>query len=156
MNERRQEEYKKKFWKNVDKTRACWIWLGPKVGRGYGKVKFDGKTQRAHRVVWEWTNGPIPDGMYVCHRCDNPACVRPDHLFVGTPAENVHDMHQKNRYPRGEARKRAKLTAVMVIEIRSRYEPRKITVKTLAKEYGVDPALIHRIIQRKAWKHVGD
>lgn len=145
-----------RFWDNVEKTSDCWLWKGATVGNGYGKVTINSKCQRAHRVAWELTNGPIPDGMFVCHRCDNPACVRPDHLFLGTPADNVDDMHIKGRYPRGEARKRAKLTAEMVRQIRSRYQPRRVTVDALATEYGVHSSLIHRIVHRKAWKHVED
>lgn len=152
----RKADRKSAFWKNVDKSPDCWLWIGPKVGRGYGKFRYNGKTQRAHRVVWELTNGAIPDGMFVCHRCDTPACVRPEHLFLGMPLDNVHDMTTKKRHAHGEIRKNAKLTEIEVRQIRTRYEPRKVTVKQLAKEYKVDPGLIHRIIHRKVWKHVED
>ena len=90
-----------RFWAKVDRSGECWLWTGPQVGRGYGKTSFNGKTQRAHRVSWELTYGPIPAGVFVCHKCDNPLCVRPEHLFLGTPLDNVRDMCAKKRQVSG-------------------------------------------------------
>jgi hypothetical protein len=87
--------------KRVRIENDCWLWQGPTVGRGYGKVGFRGKTARAHRVMWELANGEIPAGLYVCHKCDIPSCINPDHLFLGTADENNKDMAQKGRSASG-------------------------------------------------------
>ncbi len=83
---------------NVDKSSGCWIWLLDTLPYGYGKIKVEGKTKRAHRVSWEEFNGQIPEGMCVLHNCDVPACVNPEHLFLGTQADNMRDMKQKSRW----------------------------------------------------------
>ena len=76
---------------------GCWEWQGDLTHNGYGRVKVDGKAKRVHRVMWELRHGPIPDGMVVMHKCDNPKCCNPEHLELGTQRENVADMIQKNR-----------------------------------------------------------
>jgi hypothetical protein len=89
----------KDFWERVDKDTSptgCWLWTGGK-NHGYGRISFNGKNFLAPRIAWEFTNGPIPDGLDVLHRCDNPPCVRPDHLFLGTLKDNYDDMVQKGR-----------------------------------------------------------
>lgn len=85
------------FWSRVAKGTGCWEWQGARVGRGYGHLRFGQKYTYAHRVAWELTNGRIPSGLVVCHRCDNPPCCRPEHLFIGTQAENLQDMAAKRR-----------------------------------------------------------
>ena len=87
-----------RIWKFVQKTDGCWEWTGQRCARGYGLVAVTHTTvRRAHRVIWELVNGPIPAGMVICHHCDNPPCVRPDHLFIGTQADNMRDMQAKGR-----------------------------------------------------------
>ena len=86
------------FWSKVDRSGECWIWTGDKMPRGYGRVRRRDRTYvGAHRVAWEIVKGPIPAGLHVCHRCDNPPCVRPDHLFVGTASDNARDRDAKGR-----------------------------------------------------------
>lgn len=87
-----------RFWAKVNKTGECWLWTASFDGRGYGQIGAGpGRNKRSHRVAWELTYGPIPEGMYVCHHCDTKACVRPDHLFLGTHGDNVRDMIAKKR-----------------------------------------------------------
>lgn len=89
-----------RVWSRVTKTEGCWLWTGSKTVHGYGLVSngHTGWAGYAHRLIYAWTFGPIPDGMEVCHRCDTPSCVRPEHLFLGTHADNMHDMAAKGRH----------------------------------------------------------
>lgn len=87
-----------RFWAKVDISGDCWLWSGAIYAEsGYGRLSFQRKALGAHRVAWQLVNGPIPDGMLVCHRCDNPPCVRADHLFLGTQSDNIADMWAKGR-----------------------------------------------------------
>lgn len=95
-------EVAERLWSYVDKTDTCWLWHGPIVGRGYGKIGAFGQCWRAHRLTWRITHGDIPKGMVVCHSCDTPACCNPDHLFLGTFADNNHDMITKGRARLGQ------------------------------------------------------
>lgn len=96
-----EEKVLSRFWSKVDKTGDCWLWLGA-TGRGYGQVRIHGIRYRAHRVAWELSNGPVPVGLVVMHKCDVRNCVNPDHLQVGTQSENMLDAFRKGRlaYPR--------------------------------------------------------
>lgn len=136
-----------RFWKKVDKSGDCWMWTGYKNTKGYGYIGIGSKTQRAHRVAWELEKGPIPEGIEVCHRCDNPSCVRVSHLFLGAPVDNTADMWSKGR---GAAR----LTEAQVIEIRQRYAQGNVTYIMLASDYGVHWSTIAYAVTRKTWKHI--
>lgn len=149
-----------RFWEKVQKTDTCWIWIGCRNnGTGYGRIGRGGRqggTTHAHVVSWELANNRrVPKGMMICHKCDVRACVRPDHLFLGTPADNVYDAIRKDRFIRGERVGGCKLTADQVIEIRARHGAGLSDVHDLAREFGVTYGNIVAIIKRKSWAHVG-
>ncbi len=142
-----------RFWPNVDKGdgSGCWLWTGSTVGRGYGGIRVDGRSDRAHRVSWVLHHGPIPDGLWVRHVCDNPPCVRPDHLLLGTRQDNMNDMVERGRSwkPWGERNPRSRLTDEQVADIRRRHQFRVVTYDMLAKEYGVSRHSISEICRGK-------
>ncbi len=152
-----------RFWQRVQKTDGCWLWTGYCNASGYGRmhVKVNGESDQilTHRFSWELHNGLIPSGLLVCHHCDNPPCVRPDHLFLGTDADNTADMMRKHRRrstsPRcGESHPMALLTADAVRVIRAE---RKITsVHDLATRYGVKVGTIYAVWEGVTWKHIGE
>jgi hypothetical protein len=140
-----------KFWARVQKAGAdeCWLWTGVKDRKGYGRFSVHYPVIRfAHRLSYAITNGPIPDGMVVCHRCDTPACVNPAHLFLGTHADNVRDRNEKGRQCRGERHQSAKLNINQVRAIRNSGEPHTI----LATRYGVHAQSIADIRKLRTWK----
>jgi hypothetical protein len=129
---------------------GCWEWTAHKDANGYGGIGFSGKKKLAHRVMYELRNGPIPDGACVCHSCDNPACVNPDHLFLGSHAENMADMASKGRAPKGETHVAAKLTEADVLAIRAETG----TQQEIAAKYGISTSQVSRIRLGQTWKHV--
>ena len=141
-----------RFWKRVDKKgdNDCWIWIGGRLTRGYGAFKVGTKCISAHRFSWKIHFGDIPTGMVVCHKCDNPPCVNPKHLFLGTQAENQHDKKEKGRAARGEGNNKAKLTERNVKEIRSLISL-GLSSREIAKRYGVRHAAILDIKSNKNW-----
>lgn len=160
------------FWKKVDKSgpNDCWLWTAAKSKKGYGSFGA-GKNSSSHRISWTLSNGQIPDELCVCHRCDNPPCVNPDHLFLGTNLDNVRDKISKGRarydcgdnhharlrperMARGERCSNAKLTAEKVIEIRTIYAAGGTTLKKLGAQFDVHLSLISLVVQRKIWKHI--
>ena len=145
-----------RFWANVQKGDGCWEWTAGKFSAGYGALRVGDKQKYAHRISWELANGPIPAGLLVCHHCDNPGCVNPAHLFLGTKADNTRDMVEKGRQKvlRGEEHPSHKLTDGQVVSIRAAYDAGEGTHKELAARYKVSPAVIGRILIGKAWKHV--
>ena len=191
-----------RFWTNIlcDVASGCWLWQGDRSwGRrpqngGYGMLYvsrqyrvlertptrqvveiLEARRVMAHRYAWELLVGPIPDGMILCHRCDTPGCVRPEHLFLGSHQDNTDDKMAKGRHGfgplphytgeawharyagrrqrKGEQLWNAKLTADQVREIRQRHAAGE-TLKALGVAYGVALSLVGRIAQRKAWKHI--
>jgi hypothetical protein len=136
-------------------TEACWEWTGDRNNNGYGMVYAERGQHRASRVAWELANGPIPKGLFVCHACDNPPCVNPRHLFLGTNLENQQDfvakgLPRKQHPVAGEANPRAKLTWDDVRDIRRRAFLGD-SHSTLAATFDVSRTLIRLIVQRKCW-----
>jgi hypothetical protein len=137
---------------------GCWIWQKYKTKLGYGRLMLKGKVVMAHRASYECFIGPIPPGMSVCHGCDVRACVNPDHLWLGTQAENIKDMDNKGRRrsrdSRGEKSGLAKLTDEKVLEIRARHAVGGVSQAGLSKEFGISKALTCLIINRQRWRHI--
>lgn len=107
-----------RFWSYVKKTNECWVWDGA-LKNGYGCINIYGKILYAHRVGWQLRHGKIPNGKFLCYRCDNRKCVRPDHMFLGTPKDNTHDMMKKGRYRGPSATGKIVLTAEQVVAARA-------------------------------------
>lgn len=154
------DESWRRFWSKVDPTSpflGCWSWAACVNPAGYGILRWQQRAQLAHRVAWSMLCGTIPDGLCVLHRCDNPRCVNPAHLFLGTQAENVHDMDAKgrrvNRPVYGASHHNAKLTDAAVEQIRAR---RAVGQKQaqIAEAFGVAQVTISRIVTGRGWTHV--
>lgn len=169
-----------RFWAHVDRSAgpaACWPWRGARTQSGHCQTRIGapaGKKVYAHRWAYVLSHGAIPEGLEVCHNCpsgDNPACCNPAHLWAGTQAENIRDMHAKGRaakstgdthwtrtHPeavlRGEEHGRAKLIEQDVREIRRRYAAGGVSQPQLAREYGVNHTMIGFVVRRKNWTHV--
>ena len=131
----------------------CWDWIAAKLPKpeNYGQVYFGGKTMRAHRVSWIINRGEIPKGMHVLHKCDNPPCVNPNHLWIGTHGENMKDMVIKDRHrPQdGEDNPNSKLSNKEVQEIRELYKTTKYSHRGLAKIFKVSRSAIHHIFSKR-------
>ena len=163
----------------INEETGCWEWQGHRDRDGYGLAHLGTNGEafkwRAHRLAWTTVNGDIPDGIFACHKCDNPQCCNPDHLFLGTAKDNHDDMVAKDRkkvasgaehwcdrhpedIPRGSARGQARLTEDLVREIRRRKENRTCSVRklirTLSEELGIAEGTISKAMWGATWKHV--
>lgn len=139
------------FLGGVSVSEGCWLWTGGKDPKGYGRTL---RFHLAHRVSWELFVGPIPKGLCVLHECDNPPCVRPDHLFLGTNLDNVKDMVAKGRQARGEANGRAKLTDAAVILARAKYGAGGLVFEELAAELNVSESCVRMACRGDRWSHL--
>lgn len=148
------EDMALRFWRKVRRGRGCWIWLGGRQSAdGYGKFSYRSRFWGySHRFAWTVSNGPIPQGAHVLHRCDNPICVRPSHLFAGTNADNVADMMAKGRQQRanGEHASKARLTGCAVRAIRARRAAGESTA-LLAAEFGIGQRQIYYLAGCRTW-----
>lgn len=144
-----------RFVEKIEITKNCWLWEGYKNNCGYGEFKVNNKMTKAHRFSWSYYYGEIPAGLYVLHSCDNPGCVNPEHLFLGTPKDNAIDRQKKDRgyRPRGEKCAHAKLKNEDVIKIRNRINNNE-TVMKIAKDYNVSWTTINSIKKQKTWNHI--
>lgn len=149
-----------RFWEKVSvrEQNVCWPWMGATIRYGYGIIDELRSTPNrrvlyAHRISWELHFGKIPDGLSVLHHCDNPPCVNPAHLFLGTMSDNMADMRRKGRHIMGTMFPWAKLTPNKVLQIRNRYALGDITIRELAKQFHVSASNIGLIVRHLAWKH---
>jgi hypothetical protein len=155
-----------RFWSKVDRSGDCWLWTATRRADGYGQFRHAGEMHGAHRFSYEIERGPIPGGLMVLHRCDNPPCVNPAHLFLGTGVDNARDMVEKGRslagarapshlhperLPRGADHPRARLTDSDVLMLRA--APRR-TLSSIARRLGVCTATVWAAASGKTWKHL--
>ena len=135
---------------------GCLLWLGSQSKGRANMRSDDGPSTSAARIAYELAYGEFERAKQVLHRCDNPICVEPTHLFLGNPLVNAQDRQRKGRGFKmvGEAHSRSKITGADVLKIGSRYVPRKVTLKTLSREFGVSDVEIGLIVRRKVWKHL--
>lgn len=144
------EPVEDRFWRLVQKSEGCWIWTGGSSSAGYGRFAIHAHQMvGAHRFSYALVHGPIPDGLFICHTCDNPPCVRPDHLFAGTPQENSTDCVQKQRRP-DQRGKGTKLTRERADEIKRRVSE-GASQANVAREYGISPSHVSRIMSGHLW-----
>lgn len=150
-----------KLWgqtRRVDKE-SCWIWTGYTLGKGgYGAIKHNNQRLLVHRVSYELHIGIIPAGLFVLHKCDNPPCVNPNHLFLGTNQDNMIDMVEKgrNKPRRGETNNKVKLTEAKVREIRQLYATGETSQRKLARRYGVGQPCIKDIVNKVTWSWLNE
>jgi len=141
-----------RFWSKVDPapSQCCWEWTACKYLDGYGKFRLNNQMASAHRVAYTLAKGEIPDGLFVRHTCDNPACCNPDHLILGTHADNMTDRQERNRQTKGEQHGRSKLTAKQAMEIYNS----PLTQNEIAKLYNIGETIVSYIKSKKRWKHI--
>ncbi len=143
-----------RFWLKVEKTSRCWNWIAATNGVGYGVISA-GAMRLAHRIAWTMKNGAIPRGMFVLHRCDNPRCVRPSHLFLGTQADNMRDMREKGRHGyrshSGDENGRAKLNRSRVERMRRVRAKTGASYSKLGRMFGIDTSTAHRAVTGRRW-----
>lgn len=156
-----QNSLRTRFWLHVNKNGFCWVWIGRTMKDGYGVFRVgsrtDGTRKNAlvHRLSWELHNGTIPAGLLVLHKCDNPPCVRPDHLFLGTHQDNATDKMKKGRFvPNfGKSNGNARLSEEDVLLIR-KYRAKKMKRKFVAFLFGISEHQVYLITAKRSWGHI--
>jgi hypothetical protein len=156
------EGWQDRFWARVAKSDGCWEWQGPRSPAGYGFGSIRSQTRGAHRIAWEIVNGSIPAGKFIRHICDNPPCVRPDHLRIGEPAENSADMVARGRSYRGPRTGKtargsevgtARFTEAQVLEMR-RLFAEGMARRAIAEQFAADYSHVCDIVARRIWRHI--
>jgi hypothetical protein len=142
------------FWKRVDRTGDCWLWRGQLTNKGYGEFRLARLRMLAHRFAYELTYGTIPAGLVICHMCDTPPCVRPEHLQLATQSANMYDCLLKGRTAKGVRNGHAKLTDATVHEARVLYATGGQTFEQLGHLFGVSRQVISKAVRRLTWQHV--
>jgi len=153
----------RRFWTSIRPRpdNGCWMWTRGCFSSGYGQFRLRHKKWRTHRLMWLTIHGSIPDGMCVCHTCDNPACVNPAHLFIGTHADNARDRERKGRHPHGPNPKHgrpgasnpaAKMTEGEVVELRYRRHKHHATYRALAARFCISPSQVANIVKGRSWQ----
>lgn len=150
-----------RFWAKVDKSGECWTWKGARNRQGYGRFWTGSRQRPAHAALWEYLHGPVLSKMEVCHKCDNPPCCNPDHLFLGTKSDNMQDCTAKGRHgmqvkpesvPRGEQQWHACLTEEIALAIWHRFYAGGVTKIALAREYGVGKHAVYKLLAGQSWQ----
>jgi hypothetical protein len=158
LSKRIKQPIENRFWSKVHKTEGCWIWLAFKNRDGYGRFGISTGERKyvclAHRFAWIITIGPIPKGMNVLHRCDNPACCHPDHLFLGTQQDNVADQMAKGRKPKGEECFNATMSDEKVRHIKEALKDTTVTKASIARRFDVHYFTLTQIAYGKSWAHI--
>jgi hypothetical protein len=145
---------REKFEQRFERGSGCWNWTGTIEGYGYGVLDHNWKRYRAHVLALEFDGRPVPKGMVACHHCDNPRCVRPDHLYVGTVKDNAIDAKERGRLRTGSHHHNSRLTEGAVAEMRSVYTGKRGDVSKLARRFGVSRQTAARAIKGATWGHV--
>jgi len=141
-----------RFWEKVNKTQTCWLWTACKDSWGYGEFRYKGKNIKASRFSYQLHYGKIPKNKFVLHTCDNPSCVNPGHLWLGTQSDNMKDMAIKKRQLyKGEDNKNSKLTKVDIEKIRNLYKNTNLTKADIGRLFSISDVHAGRIINNKIW-----
>jgi HNH endonuclease len=156
---RKVRDVRERFFEKVDTgntVNGCWLWLAGKNHQKYGRFYYDGWDQPAHRVAYILANGPVDPKLLACHSCDQPSCVNPSHIFMGTQKQNMEDCKKKGRFAThiGEANPRARLTNAQVIQIRKLFDSGLYTRRALIKMYKIPASTLDNVIYRINWKHL--
>lgn len=152
-------DWHERFWSKVNRSSGCWEWAGRVDEDGYGRMKVGGIFYRAHRLSFEIANGPIAAGVHICHHCDNPRCVRPDHLYAGSPQTNRQDTVDRKRAYRWHGRRRgeknpaSKLTEKDVLEVH-RLRTQGRSIQKIADQYRVSARAITDVLSGATWSHL--
>ena len=142
-----------------DEPDKCWLWVGATIAAGYAVLGTDAGSVRGHRLMWTIVNGPIPNGLEVCHKCDVPRCLNPRHLFLGTHAENMADakakgrMHNWSHYTNMPPQK-PKISIARIAEMRELHRRHVLTYRQLAAKFRISISQVENIVTRRSWKHL--